>query len=89
MRLCYPGVECGEVVHDTPLEEGERRPRVSIVSRGVGGRAAFSCPAGWALRGAPETVCLPAADWAKPFPVCRGQSTIFLNTTAYGLIEFC
>ncbi|XP_053618316.1 uncharacterized protein Hasp isoform X2 [Plodia interpunctella] len=67
-------VECGEVIHDTPLSEGERRPRVAVVSRGVGGRAAFSCAAGWALRGAAHTVCLPAADWAKPFPVCREVS---------------
>ncbi|XP_049879785.1 uncharacterized protein LOC126376459 isoform X2 [Pectinophora gossypiella] len=67
-------VECGEVVHDTALGEGERRPRVAVVSRGVGGRAAFSCPAGWALSGPTETVCLPAADWARPFPVCREVS---------------
>ncbi|XP_060807330.1 uncharacterized protein LOC106139408, partial [Amyelois transitella] len=67
-------VECGEVIHDTPLNEGERRPRVAVVSRGVGGRAAFSCPPGWALSGPTETVCLPAADWAKPFPVCREVS---------------
>ncbi|CAB3232406.1 unnamed protein product [Arctia plantaginis] len=79
-------VECGEVVHDTPLEEGERRPRVAIVSRGVGGRAAFSCPAGWALRGAPETVCLPAADWAKPFPVCREVSCPALPPPASGYV---
>ncbi|XP_063369637.1 uncharacterized protein LOC134657962 [Cydia amplana] len=79
-------VECGEVVHDTPLQEGERRPRVAVVSRGVGGRAAFSCPAGWALSGASETVCLPAADWAKPFPVCREVSCPSLPPPASGYV---
>ncbi|XP_072947913.1 sushi, von Willebrand factor type A, EGF and pentraxin domain-containing protein 1 [Epargyreus clarus] len=79
-------VECGEVVHDTPLKEGERRPRVAVVSRGVGGRAAFSCPAGWALSGAAETVCLPAADWARPFPVCREVSCPALPPPASGYV---
>lgn len=78
--LLSTGVECGEVIHDMPLGEGERRPRVAVVSRGVGGRAAFSCSPGWALRGAPETVCLPAADWAKPFPVCRGKDYIAIDS---------
>ncbi|CAG4983211.1 unnamed protein product [Parnassius apollo] len=81
-----PGVECGEVVLDGPLGVGERRPRVSVVSRGVGGRAAFSCPAGWALRGAPETVCLPAADWARPFPVCTEVSCPALPPPASGYV---
>lgn len=72
--IYIPGVECGEVIHDTELREGERRPRVAVVSRGVGGRAAFSCPPGWALDGPTETVCLPAADWARPFPICRGKT---------------
>ncbi|KAJ0171288.1 hypothetical protein K1T71_012838 [Dendrolimus kikuchii] len=79
-------VECGEVVHDTPLKDGERRPRVAVVSRGVGGRAAFSCPAGWALSGAPETVCLPAADWARPFPVCKEVSCPALPPPASGYV---
>ncbi|KAM3956627.1 LOW QUALITY PROTEIN: hig-anchoring scaffold protein, partial [Aphomia sociella] len=79
-------VECGEVVHDTPLNEGERRPRVAVVSRGVGGRAAFSCPPGWALSGATETVCLPAADWARPFPVCREVSCPALPPPASGYV---
>ncbi|XP_038218678.1 uncharacterized protein LOC119837224 isoform X1 [Zerene cesonia] len=79
-------VECGEVIHDTPLNDGERRPRVSVVSRGVGGRAAFSCPAGWALSGPAETVCLPAADWAKPFPVCREVSCPALPPPASGYV---
>lgn len=78
--VILPGVECGDVVLDTSLSEGERAPRVAVVSRGVGGRAAFSCPPGFALRGAPETVCLPHANWAKPFPVCRGKSLRYLTT---------
>ncbi|CAH2250497.1 jg9593 [Pararge aegeria aegeria] len=79
-------VECGEVVHDTVLEEGERRPRVAVVSRGVGGRAAFSCPPGWALDGPTETVCLPAADWARPFPVCREVSCPALPPPVSGYV---
>ncbi|CAH2056897.1 unnamed protein product, partial [Iphiclides podalirius] len=79
-------VECGDVVLDGPLNEGERRPRVTVVSRGVGGRAAFSCPPGWALNGASETVCLPAADWAKPFPVCREVSCPALPPPASGYV---
>ncbi|KAG6451661.1 uncharacterized protein LOC115444557 [Manduca sexta] len=79
-------VECGDVVLDTPLGAGERRPRVAVVSRGVGGRAAFSCAPGWALRGAPETVCLPAADWARPFPVCTEVSCPALPPPASGYV---
>ncbi|XP_050671196.1 uncharacterized protein LOC126969692 [Leptidea sinapis] len=79
-------VECGDVVHDTPLQDGERRPRVAVVSRGVGGRAAFSCTPGWALSGPTETVCLPAADWAKPFPVCREVSCPALPPPASGYV---
>ncbi|XP_047540229.1 uncharacterized protein LOC125073443 isoform X1 [Vanessa atalanta] len=79
-------VECGEVLHDSPLGEGERRPRVAVVSRGVGGRAAFSCPPGWALDGPTETVCLPAADWARPFPICREVSCPALPPPASGYV---
>ncbi|XP_012545704.3 uncharacterized protein LOC101741571 isoform X2 [Bombyx mori] len=79
-------VECGEVVQDTVLGPGERRPRVAVVSRGVGGRAAFTCPAGWALAGPPETVCLPAADWARPFPVCKEVSCPSLPPPAAGYV---
>ncbi|CAK1543665.1 unnamed protein product [Leptosia nina] len=82
----HRGVECGDVIHDTPINEGERRPRVAVVSRGVGGRAAFSCPPGWALSGPAETVCLPAADWAKPFPVCREVSCPALPPPASGYV---
>ncbi|CAG9571132.1 unnamed protein product [Danaus chrysippus] len=79
-------VECGEVVQDSPLGEGERRPRVAVVSRGVGGRAAFSCPPGYALSGPTETVCLPAADWARPFPVCKEVSCPSLPPPAAGYV---
>ncbi|KAG7300622.1 hypothetical protein JYU34_014915 [Plutella xylostella] len=79
-------VECGEVVLDTPLTEGSRRPRVSVISRVVGGRAAFSCPSGWALDGPAETACTPAADWARPFPVCREVSCPALPPPASGYV---
>lgn len=82
------GVECGDVILDTPLGEGERPPRVSIVSRGVGGRAAFSCAPGWALRGTPETVCLPHAHWAKPFPVCKGMCVDYINIIQFPYHSF-
>ncbi|CAH0717600.1 unnamed protein product, partial [Brenthis ino] len=79
-------VECGEVLQDMPIREGERRPRVAVVSRGVGGRAAFSCPPGWALDGPTETVCLPAADWSRPFPVCKEVSCPALPPPASGYV---
>ncbi|KAL4708940.1 hypothetical protein ACJJTC_014968, partial [Scirpophaga incertulas] len=79
-------VECGEVIQDGPLAAGERRALVAVVSRVVGGRAAFSCPAGWALRGAAETVCLPAAAWARPYPVCVEVSCPALPPPASGYV---
>ena len=55
------------------------RLRVSIVSREVGGRALFSCPPGFVIRGsATESVCQSTGEWAQPLPRCEG-STKFLS----------
>lgn len=64
------GIECGDI----PLQSSSNRsvPRVSILSREVGGRASFSCHTGFGLRGQPETTCLSTGEWALPFPVCMG-----------------
>ncbi|EDW76217.2 uncharacterized protein Dwil_GK14777, isoform C [Drosophila willistoni] len=61
-------VECGDI----PLPNNMSSPRVSvsILSREVGGRAAFSCSSGYGLRGPSEAICNPNGEWATPFPTC-------------------
>lgn len=59
-------VECGDI----PLPNNISSPRVAVLSREVGGRAAFSCASGYGLRGPAEAICLPAGEWATPFPTC-------------------
>uniref|UniRef100_A0A1A9WXH7 Sushi, von Willebrand factor type A, EGF and pentraxin domain-containing protein 1 n=1 Tax=Glossina brevipalpis TaxID=37001 RepID=A0A1A9WXH7_9MUSC len=59
-------VECGDI----PLPNNVSSPRVSVLSREVGGRAAFSCASGYGLRGPSEAICLPTGEWAVPFPTC-------------------
>lgn len=69
-------VECGDV----PLVASSNRtvPRVAVLSREVGGRAAFSCKLGYGIRGSAESVCLGTGEWSTPFPTCVGE-----------LIDFC
>jgi len=57
-------VECGEV--PIPPSLNGSAPRVAIISREVGGRAAFSCPPGHGLKGPSETICLPSGEWGGP-----------------------
>ncbi|XP_028899392.1 uncharacterized protein LOC105217452 isoform X1 [Zeugodacus cucurbitae] len=59
-------VECGDI----PLPNNISSPRVAVLSREVGGRAAFSCASGYGLRGPAEAICLPTGEWATPFPSC-------------------
>ncbi|XP_017849130.1 uncharacterized protein LOC108604254 isoform X1 [Drosophila busckii] len=60
-------VECGDI----PLMPNNvSSPRVSVLSREVGGRAAFSCSSGYGLRGQSEVICLPTGEWSTPFPTC-------------------
>ncbi|XP_037959565.1 uncharacterized protein LOC119688947 isoform X2 [Teleopsis dalmanni] len=59
-------VECGDI----PLPNNVSSPRVAVLSREVGGRAAFSCASGYGLRGPTEAICLPSGEWATPFPTC-------------------
>ncbi|XP_058446633.1 sushi, von Willebrand factor type A, EGF and pentraxin domain-containing protein 1 isoform X1 [Malaya genurostris] len=61
-------VECGEVPIQASINGSA--PRVAILSREVGGRAAFSCPPGYGLRGPSEAICLPSGEWGAPFPTC-------------------
>lgn len=67
------GVECGDI----PLLTSSNGtvPRVAVLSREVGGRASFSCPSGYGLRGSSESVCLPSGEWAQPFPTCIGKTS--------------
>ncbi|KAJ6649684.1 Locomotion-related protein Hikaru genki, partial [Pseudolycoriella hygida] len=61
-------VECG----DLPITASSNRsvPRVAVLSREVGGRAAFSCRSGYGIRGPSESICLPSGEWSLPFPDC-------------------
>lgn len=80
----FKGVECGDIPltsynhnykqhHNSP--GNETTPQVSVLSREVGGRAAFSCPSG-AIRGPVESVCLPSGEWSTPFPTCAGKLSV-------------
>lgn len=66
------GVECGEV--SLPPTSNGTSPRVAILSREVGGRAAFSCPPGHGLKGPSESICNPNGEWGAPFPTCTGNN---------------
>lgn len=72
LNAIQTGVECGDI----PLQASSNRsvPRVSVLSREVGGRASFSCHTGFGLRGPSETTCLSTGEWAQPFPSCMGTS---------------
>lgn len=63
-------VECGDI----PISPNEVNPagilRIAVLSREVGGRASFTCPSGFGLRGPSESVCLPTGEWQTPFPQC-------------------
>lgn len=79
---CYgciiTGVECG----DLPMTASSNRsqPRVAVLSREVGGRAAFSCKLGFGIRGPSESICLPSGEWATPFPTCVGRNGEYGNS---------
>jgi hypothetical protein len=63
-------VLCPDITNIT----NDRILRVSIVSREVGGRALFSCPPGFTIRGAgTESVCQSTGEWAQPLPRCEGD----------------
>jgi Sushi repeat (SCR repeat) len=64
-------IECGEVPLTASMNGST--PRVAILSREVGGRAAFSCPLGYGLRGPSEAMCNTNGEWAGPFPTCVGE----------------
>lgn len=76
--LPFTGVECG----DLPITASSNRsvPRVAVLSREVGGRAAFSCRSGYGIRGPSESICLPTGEWSLPFPDCVGMH--FIESTA-------
>lgn len=66
----FTGIECGDI----PILASSNRsvPRVTILSREVGGRATFSCQTGYGIRGPSQTTCLSTGEWAQPFPTCTG-----------------
>ena len=75
----FKGVECGDIPltslngHSHHHFGNGTAPQVSVLSREVGGRAAFTCPQGGAIRGPSESVCLPNGEWSTPFPTCAGK----------------
>ncbi|KAJ8937896.1 hypothetical protein NQ318_001669 [Aromia moschata] len=75
-RTYQGGIECGEVGG----VQGDHL-KVLVVSREVGGKAIFSCDAGYGLRGPAETVCQASGDWASPFPTC--EDSIEIRTKNY------
>lgn len=79
------GVECGDIQVE-PTGNGTA-PRVAIISREVGGRAVFSCPAGYGLRGTSEAVCLPTGEWGGPFPSCSEVQCFHPGTPANGYTQ--
>ena len=70
------GVECGEV--SLPQAGNGSSPRVAILSREVGGRAAFSCSPGHGLKGPSESICMPTGEWGAPFPTCTGNKNAII-----------
>lgn len=71
------GVECGDL--PLPASSNRSQPRVAVLSREVGGRAAFSCKLGFGIRGPSESICLPSGEWATPFPTCVGMQANLFN----------
>lgn len=88
----HPGIECGDIlISGSP---NKSVPRVSILSREVGGRATFSCQTGYGLRGPAQTTCLASGEWSTPFPTCTGlnangtnQRQRKLNKTQFNITE--
>ena len=65
-------VLCSDITNVT----AERILRVSIVSREVGGRALFTCPPGFTIRGSSETICQSNGEWGQSLPHCEGKKSI-------------
>jgi len=69
---------CESVLCPDITNSSERILRTSVVSREVGGKAIFSCPPGYIIRGSTgESICQPNGEWTKPMPHCEGSSTSF------------
>lgn len=63
---------CESVLCPDITNSSEKILRTSVVSREVGGKAIFSCPPGYIIRGSSgESVCQPNGEWTKPTPHCE------------------
>lgn len=84
-KICFPGVECGDI----PIQASGNgtAPRVAIISREVGGRAVFSCPAGYGLKGPSEAICLATGEWGGPFPTCSEVQCFHPGSPANGYTQ--
>lgn len=69
---------CESVLCPDITNSSEKILRTSVVSREVGGKAIFSCPPGYIIRGSSgESVCQPNGEWTKPTPHCEGDRPLF------------
>ena len=59
----------------------ERVVSTSIVSREVDGKALFSCPSGYSLKGPDEAQCLSTGEWSHPTPRCEGKRQFKKNNS--------
>lgn len=48
------------------------QPKISVLSREVGGKATFTCPQGFMTEGSSEAVCQSSGQWSASVPFCRG-----------------
>ncbi|XP_065566642.1 sushi, von Willebrand factor type A, EGF and pentraxin domain-containing protein 1-like isoform X3 [Artemia franciscana] len=59
-------IQCPKLSDDT-----DRVLKISVVSNEVGGRAYFSCPPGYNLKGPAEVACKDNGKWSHPGPKCE------------------
>lgn len=48
-------------------------PKISILSRDVGGKAIFSCPQGYIIDGSTQAICQINGEWSTAIPLCNGN----------------
>ncbi|XP_066943300.1 sushi, von Willebrand factor type A, EGF and pentraxin domain-containing protein 1-like isoform X2 [Macrobrachium rosenbergii] len=56
---------------DPRVKLSDSRLRVTVLSRGVGGRVLFTCPKGYTTTGPSRAICLDNGQWSSPTPTCK------------------
>ncbi|ODN01862.1 Locomotion-related protein Hikaru genki [Orchesella cincta] len=46
-------------------------PKITILSREVGGKVTFSCAQGYMVEGVSDAVCQSSGDWSSAIPLCK------------------